>query len=89
MTPYITCPLCGMNMNSDCSLCRAGMGLPPLASPPTSYRDHLRSVTNDLHRKLTGCKTGSSSYKITWGKWVQAGEDLAAWKRMVDNDPRL
>ena len=61
------------------------LGIPsqPLKEPPgQAYRDHLRHVTNDLHRKLTGCRTGTSAYKGLYGRWCQAQEDLAAWERL-------
>ena len=72
--------------NGDCPYCVATPEASPLEPHDRAYRDHLRSVTNELHRKLTGCKTGSSSYKITWGKWLQAQDDLLAYERLAGDE---
>ena len=51
----------------------------PITNPNANpYRAHLRHVTNELHRKMTGMRTGTSVYKYTYGRWLQASEDLAA-----------
>lgn len=54
-------------------------GMEPQANP---YRTHLVAVANDLHRKLTGMRTGTSAYKYNYGRWLQASEDLVAYEKL-------
>lgn len=78
----------GPHASNRCESCGAGVLEPAapstgtLGTPANPYRAHLRHVTNELHRKLTGCRTGTSAYKGLYGRWCQAQEDLAAYEQI-------
>ncbi len=63
--------------------------VPPLEPRANPYRTHLVSVTNDLHRKMTGLNTGSSRYKGLYGRWCQAQEDLLAWENLCGGESEI
>ncbi len=58
----------------------------PIEPKANPYRAHLVGVANELHRKLTGCPSGTSRYKGLYGRWCQAQEDLVAWENLCGGE---